>query len=204
LATLHFYATSDDLRNLLQFVYTETDFRVFEAYSRVNHDLREFIDLTDFDRERPADASHGKLHLDLISPSVSDGPEIIQFKLNESAGGGIRSRVQDPSAARIVEGGIRRDIEGKPLYWTDFAHWSEKGARQRANYSDERLDQINWRELERLSRRLVRQIKVKVAVAKYHSRPILPDAFRQMESGLNLWRGPGLLDKHSEEITRLR
>ena len=169
----------------------------------MNKELREFRDLSEFDLERPADASNGRLHLLLVSPSVSSGPEIVRYELNESAGGGIRYRVQDPSAARIVEGGIRDDIEGEPLYWTEFAHWSEKGAWQRSNFSDEALEQIHWRELERLSRRIQRQISVKLAAAKHRSRPILQDAYLEMRDGLKLWIGPGLLDIDSSDIQQL-
>lgn len=37
-----FYATKDDLISLMDFIYSETDSRVFESISQFDNDLREF------------------------------------------------------------------------------------------------------------------------------------------------------------------
>jgi hypothetical protein len=199
-ASHHFYATRDDLHELLEFVYSQTDSRVFEAYSRINHEAREFRSLDDLRQQDPAAASHGKLHLRLCSPSVTTGPTFSRFELKAEVGGGYRVSVEDPSIIRIVEGGIRKDIAQAPLYWTEIASWNEAGARQRSLYSKAELDRIDWRELARLSNRIWRFIKDKLGVASLGPRPILRHTFSAMECGLKLWRGPGLVEAGSPEI----
>lgn len=201
MASIYFYATSADLGEVLEFLFKETDLRVFEAYSRVNHEVREFRSIEDLRTRDPAAASHGKLHLRLCSPSVTSGPTFRRFELNPEIGGGYRFSVEDPSIIRIVEGGIRNDIEQEPLYWSEIANWNEAGARQRSSHPDADLDQINWPELARLSSRIQRFIRGKLAAASFGSRPILRHAFSAMATGLKLWRGPGLLATDSPEIT---
>ena len=202
MASLHFYATTKDLHDLVRFIYAETDCRVFEPYSRRNMVLREFETFDDFEIEDPAKASHGKLHLHFISPSVSTGPGYRRFELTEKAGGGYRYNIEDPSNIRLVEGGIRNDIEGEPLYWTEIACWSAKGAWQRSNFADDILEAIDWKELEKISRKILYHVRSRMAVAKYLSRPILADAYQQMENGLKLWRGPGLIDISDSSIQK--
>lgn len=203
MSSLSFFASTDDLRELIRFVFDETDLRVFEAYSRVNHELREFRNLEELDRERPTDSSHGRLHLRMFSPSVTQGPEIVEFELTESAGGGVRRKVEDPSQIQIVQQGVREVAAGEALFPSDIANWNEKGAYQRSAYPDEQLEQIDWRELERLSRRLIYRIRKKMAVAKFNGQPILPDVYRQMENGLKLWCSASLVDLQSDKVERL-
>lgn len=193
MASIYFYATRTDLLEVLEFLFAETDVRVFEAYSRLNQTVREFGSIEDLRAQDPAAASHGKLHLRLCSPSVTSGPAFRRFELNPGVGGGYRFSVEDPSIIRIVEGGIRSDIEQEPLYWSEIANWNEAGARQRSAYSDADLDQINWQELVRLSSRIQRFIRSNLTAASFGTRPILRHAFEEMAVGLKVWRGPGCL-----------
>lgn len=199
MASLLFYATPKDHRDIVRFVYEETDCQIFEPYSRVNEELRRFADLRDFDVENPAVASHGRLYLALISPSVTSGPEVQQYELNKSVGGGFRYKIQEPGVISLQEGGIK-SIEGGPLDWSNIGHWSEKGAWQRSTFSAEMLKEVNWKELERVSRKVRYHISNRLAVAKHRSKPILSDAYRQMGEGLTLWVGPGLQDIEFSEI----
>ena len=200
MASIYFYATRTDLLEVLEFLFAETDVRVFEAYSRVNHEVREFSSIEDLRTQDPAAASHGKLHLRFCSPSVTTGPTFRRFGLNPEVGGGYRFSVEDASVIRIVEGGVRNDIEQEPLCWSEIANWNEAGARQRSSYSAADLDQINWSELVRLSNRIQRFIRGRLAAATFGTRPILRHAFQEMAAGLKLWRGPGLLAVGSHEI----
>ncbi len=199
MASLQFYATPNDHREIVRFVYEETDCQVFEPYSRVNEELRCFANLQSFDSENPAEASHGLLYLALISPSVTSGPVIQKYKLNESAGGGFRYKIAQPGVISLQEGGIK-DIEGSPLDWSDIGHWSEKGAWQRSSFPDAMLEAVNWKELERVSRKVRYHISNRLAVAKHRSRPILSDAYLKMRDGLCIWIGPGSHDIESGEI----
>src|SRR5436309_13201002 len=42
MASIDFYALKDDIRQLVYFIFEETDLRIFESYSEYDKDLREF------------------------------------------------------------------------------------------------------------------------------------------------------------------
>jgi hypothetical protein len=199
-ASIYFYATRADLLDVLEFVFSKTDIRVFEAYSRVNQAVREFSSVEDLKVQDPAAASFGKLHLRLCSPSVTSGPTFRRYELNAKIGGGYRFSVEDPSIIRVVEGGIRHDIEQEPLDRSEIANWNEAGARQRSLYTGADLDQIDWQELVRLSRRLQRYIRGDLTAANLGAKPILRHAFEEMSQGLKILCGPGLVGASSPEI----
>ena len=199
MASLQFYATPNDIRDIVRFVYEETDCQIYEPYSRVNKELRCFANQQTFDAENPAAASHGRLYLALLSPSVTSGPEIQKYELSESAGGGFRYKIAQPGVISLQEGGIQ-NVEDRSLDWSSVGHWSEKGAWQRSSFPDEMLEAVNWRELERISRKIRYHVSNRLAVAKHRSRPILEDAYRQMQDGLRLWIGPGSQGIESDEI----
>lgn len=54
-------------------------------------------------------------------------------------------------------------LQGRPHYLAQdslnlshFTHWNEKGALQRANYSDDDITEVNWKEFTSLSGKLHR------------------------------------------------
>jgi hypothetical protein len=65
--------------------------------------------------------------------------------------------------------------------------WSEIGARQRSIYSEDFLNEVNWKVFRSTVSRLQRTLK-KSAPAKLRSYPIMEDAFEKLRRGqLELW-----------------
>ena len=52
--------------------------------------------------------------------------------------------------------------------------------------------------MRRVSGKIQRHIKNKLAVAKVRTRPVLPAAYEGLNDSLTLWAGPGVVDKSSD------
>ena len=182
MASIDFYALKDDIRGLVHFIFEETDLHIFESYSEYDSELREFRSIDELSAAFSLGVDthgHGKaVLLQLWSPSVMQNVafERIALKL---AGHSFRYRVSGVGLIQLYFGG---EHEGA-ITDSHYGHWSEAGARQRAAGD---VDAVDWRALSRLSGRIRRHIRNKMAVAKVRSRPILPAAFAALQRGLGL------------------
>lgn len=72
---------------------------------------------------------------------------------------------------------------------TAISYWTEKGARQRSMFSEDLIDQVDWRQLHTVVARLERRIKSE-APAKLRASPVMSDAFDGFRKGeIKLWYG---------------
>ena len=197
MAQLDFYALSSDIEQILAFVFDQTDCRVFEAYSRPGRKLREFRTLDELQESDFLEANHGRYFLRLLSQSIKVDPIIREFILTKT--GQSRQEVNSPGMFQIVEG-HRLDAQNDALSWSTFGHWNEAGAKQRSNYPDDLLESVDWKAMRRVSGKIQRHIKNKLAVAKIRTRPILPAAYEGLNDSLTLWAGPGVVDKSSDRL----
>lgn len=182
---------------VLEFVFEQTDCRVFESYSRPDCELREFSSLESLRESDLLEANHGRYFLRLLSRTINCEPIIREFTLTKT--GQTRQEVSGPGMYQIVEG-HRLDTESDALSWSTFGHWNEAGAKERSNFPDELLESVDWKRMRRISGQIQRHIKNKLAVAKIRTRPILPDAFRGLDETLTLWAGPGVVNKASDRL----
>ena len=194
---LDFYALRDDIEQVLAFVFDETDCRVFEAYSRPGHKLREFLTLSELRESDYLEANHGRYFVRLLSQSINADPIIREFTLTKT--GQFRQEVNSPGMFQIVEG-HRLRFKNDALNWSTFGHWSEAGAKQQSHYPDDLLESIGWEAMRRVSEKIQRHIKSTLAVAKLRTRPILPAAHEGLSVNLTLWAGPGVVDKSSDYL----
>ena len=197
MAQLDFFALRSDIERVLAFVFDQTDCRVFEAYSRPGHKLREFENLSDLRESDFLEANHGRYFVRLLSRSVGVDPIIREFTLTKT--GQFRQEVNSPGMFQIVEGHLI-DTENDALSWSTFGHWNEAGAKQRSNYPDDLLEAVDWKTMRRISGQIQRHIKNKLAVAKIRTRPVLPAAFEGLSDSLTLWAGPGVVDRSSDRL----
>ncbi|MEO0574355.1 MAG: hypothetical protein AAF004_02745 [Pseudomonadota bacterium] len=197
MAQLDFYALRSDIETILEFVFEQTDCRVFESYSRPSHELREFSSLDSLRGSDFLEANHGRYFLRLLSKSINCEPIIREFTLTKT--GQKRQEVNGPGMFQIDEG-HRLDTQGDALSWSTFRHWNEAGAKQRSSFPDELLETVDWKRMRRISGQIQRHIRNKLAVAKIRTRPILPDAFRVLDESQFLWAGPGVVAKGSDRI----
>ena len=182
-----FYAVPSDFEPILRFIFEAMDCRVFEAYSRFDHDLREFSRLEEF-----VDSTHSKLG-DCSNDKLSSSLMLWPFKASDQVR--IR-RIELSPAARL--GKHRHAVEGwglislqlgglaeTELHPSHTNHNSENRAKKWADtYKDTMGDPSawNWDIVTRTSAKLNRHIR-SLATAKIGSRPVLPAAKEALDAG---------------------
>jgi hypothetical protein len=182
MASIDFYALKEDIRGLVHAIFEESDIRMFESYSRYDSELREFRSFDELSAAFSLGSdAHGNGHavtLQLWSPSIMPSVEFERITL-KMAGHSFRYRISGVGLIQLYFGGEHEGI----ITDSHYGHWSEAGARQRATGD---VDAVDWSALSRLSGRIQRHIRSKMAVAKVRGRPILPAAFAALQSGLGL------------------
>lgn len=182
MASIDFYAVRDDIRELVHFIFEKTDARVLESYSEYDAELREFRSFDELSSAfRLGSDPHGKgqaVLLQLWFPSAMYDVELERIPL-KVAGHSFRYRVSGVGLVQLYLGGE----SGGVVTESHYGHWSEAGARQRATGN---IDIVDWSALSRISGRIQRHIRSKLAVAKVRGRPILPAAFAALQGGMGL------------------
>lgn len=179
MATLDFFGVREDLVDLLNFIYSETDCVVYESYSLYDAVLRRFTAVQELDAAYPIGSDpHGNGHailLQLHSPSVAATPNIQRFSL-VVPGHRFRHRVEGAGLMQLYLGGAYDESISR----SHFGHWSEAGAKERCLYP---ADGVNWQLHRSLSGKIQRHIKNHLAGAKVWGRYILTHAFSELQSG---------------------
>ncbi len=197
MAQLNFYAVCSDIELVLDFIFEHTDCRVFEAYSRPARQLREFSSLADIWESDVLAVNHGRYFLRMVPEGVGTKPIINTFTLKKT--GEKRSEINAPAMFQINQGGPG-GFNSQAIVTSTFSHWNEAGAKQRSIYASSLLRKTDWKHMRRVSGRIHRHIKNKLAVAKVGFQPVLPGAFEQLGESLFLADGPKSLSKDSPEL----
>jgi hypothetical protein len=199
MANVDFYALREDLRSLLHFICEETDLRVFESYSEPDAVLREFRSFHELSEafEIGVDKhGHGSnVKLQLWSPGVTKDVNIVRFDLKPTKRRPhkFRHKIFGVGLIQLHLGGRFKNL----ITDSHYGHWNEAGARQR---SCGNADAVDWKSMSRLSGRIQRHIRNKMAVAKVMGRPILPSAFEEVRRGAEVWFGYTTFHEKSPEI----
>jgi hypothetical protein len=200
MASIDFYALKEDIRGLVHAVFEESDLRVFESYSQYDSEIREFRSFDELSAAFSLGSDpHGNGHavtLQLWSPSVMPRVEFERITL-KMAGHSFRYRIAGVGLIQLYFGGEHEGI----ITDSHYGHWSEAGARQRAAGD---VDAVDWSALSRLSGRIQRHIRNKMAVAKVRGRSILPGAFTGLQRGLSLRYSSLQIHADSPDIQLLR
>lgn len=179
MASLHFYALSDDARQLLDFIYSETDVVVYELASRPNCELRRFNSV---DEVVDAFGLGGcrTAHLQLWSPSVMASPIIERIEVTKVPEPYFRYDIKGVGLIQLYLNGLREGV----IHYSEFAHWNEAGARARCALP---MSDCDWPALRKLSGKIQRRIQGKLAAAKFRACPVLHQAFAMLQQGHGLW-----------------
>ena len=188
MANLDFFAARADQVALLDFLFAETDVRVFESYSAFGLELREFFSASDVERacalgEDPHGTGSAVL-LQLWSSSVMDELTTRRLNLDPVKCGGhtFRHTIEGGGLIQLYFGGIR----GTVLTKSHFGHNSQKRAEAWGVATG-----VNWDALMRLSHRIQYHIRNRLAVAKLPGRPVLEEALRLVKEGYTLKEAAG-------------
>ncbi|MCA0902212.1 hypothetical protein [Microbulbifer agarilyticus] len=198
MAQLDFYANSSDIIEVIDYMFDLSPMKLFEAYSRKDHEIREFKSSKDILESSHIEDNHGGVFVRGWWESVTSKPHIKKFGLNPSVGE-FRESVEGVGTFQLLQG-RPHDLADNALKLSSFTHWTEKGAFQRANYSDEEVCEVNWKEFKSLSGKLHRHIRNSLFQAKLFKRPILKGAHLDLENGGTLFGQPGVYTIGSKEI----
>lgn len=191
MANLDFYAVGDDLRDLVEYIFAETDIVMYELASEFDKEARQFRSLSEVEAVFHL-GTYRAGDLQLWSPSVMERPVIRRIDLIRVPGHSFRYAVEGAGLIQLYLDGV----QGGVVYHTHFGHWSEAGARKRSINS---ADDCDWRLLAKLSGRIQRYIQGRAA-ARLHSCPILRQCFAEVQQGAGLQFGPGIHHANSKGI----
>lgn len=180
MAQLDFFGLDEDFYKLMQFVFSETDLIVYEAYSRIDHEIRKLGSVDDL-RSTAHERQGGCFLLRSWSPTVTNSPIFRTFKLCPDIGC-YRTVLEGSGLMQFAQGGI----ESGRLHFSHFSHWNEAGALQRSALSTEDID---WPAMRLISGRIHRHVRNKLAVAKLNSASVLPGAYEALGPSLGIWYG---------------
>lgn len=183
MSSLGYFAARSDHEAVIQFLLASTDVRIFESYSVVGRELREFrsfAELVDaFGIGLDPKGYGASAILQLWSPSVEATLRIERIELDPTCCDGetFRFRLDGAGLIQLCLGGLC----GKVVTKSHYAHFSEAGARRW-----EKEGGIDWTALKRLSNRIQYHIRNRLAIARVAGRPVLPEACRYARSGYEL------------------
>ena len=177
-----FFAARDDLVDVFRFVYTETDCRVFETYSRFDEKRREFPDLEAIASLRELGEGTG-LQLGLWSPASGPKPVERRVDLNPGAVPGHTHRyvTEGCSIITLQCGGVRLDtLEATHMVW-----WTKASALKKA-HPELGAHSVDWPVLGGLARRIRAHIDRRLSRARANRLPVLGHAADLARQGVRL------------------
>lgn len=192
MANLDFYALGGDLRDLVRFLFSDTDIVIFEMSSQFDCEARQFRSLADLESAFQLGAYRAG-ELQLWSPSVMARPVFRRITLAGVPGHAFRFAVEGAGLMQLYLSGIQEGV----LFHSHFGHWNEAGARQRSMHP---AGDCDWQALRKLSARIQRHIRNRLSSARLGSRPVLRECFAAVQQGAGLWLGPDVHHAGSKMI----
>jgi hypothetical protein len=172
--------------------------KLFEAYSLIDHGMREFKSSKDILASSHIEDNHGGIFVRGWWESVTSNPFVKTVDLNPSIGK-YRQSLEGVGTFQLLQGRLH-DLVDNALNLSRFTHWNEKDALQRANYSDNDVLEVNWAEFKSLSGKLHRHLRNQMFKAKLFKRPILKGAYSDLQNGSKLFGQPEIYSWDSAEI----
>jgi hypothetical protein len=180
---LDFFAVREDLELVLDFVYSETDARVFESYSEPGCELREFRSVDELVAAYPLGedpAGNGSaILLMLWSPSVMRDLSVSRIALDprHCNGHAFRHRVDGAGLIAFYPGGL----SGRVITRTQVGHQSQARAAQW-----DAAGGVDWAALKALGGRIAHHVRRRLAIGKAGGACVLPAAMRLAAAGHEL------------------
>jgi hypothetical protein len=197
-AQLDFYANSSDVLEVIDYMFELSPMKLFEAYSLIDHGMREFKSSKDILASSHIEDNHGGIFVRGWWESVTSNPFVKTVDLNPSIGK-YRQSLEGVGTFQLLQGRLH-DLVDNALNLSRFTHWNEKDALQRANYSDNDVLEVNWAEFKSLSGKLHRHLRNQMFKAKLFKRPILKGAYSDLQNGSKLFGQPEIYSWDSAEI----
>jgi hypothetical protein len=183
MSTSFFFATDHDLLQLAGVLLSDPGVCIFERASRPDMPNRQF-DTVDSVRLMFED-TYAHFSVWAQRTGAAPKPRLITFnsETQRRLGAKGRTNLESPSLIDIW----RNNFQMGCLSASSLKFWTEKGAYQRSIYPEAVLNEVDWKALRSVTGGIQRTIK-KLSPARMRAYPIMPDAFRRVQSdGLALW-----------------
>ena len=186
--TYDFFADQSDKINLLDFLFRETDLKVFDLASPYGQEISEYKStdeiVSKFDLENGGQSS---ATFQLWTQRFGGDILFRKVDLNPKHCGGhtFRYSTDGWGLIQLYFGGRKDNV----LFHSHIGHFNEKGALkwESSNHFNGRVDKWNWKEVEQTSRKLKNQIHNKIGIRKIGSYGVLPGADKLSGDGIKLW-----------------
>ncbi len=186
--TYDFFANKTDKINLLDFIFKETDLKVFDLASPFEQEISEYKStdeiLSKFDLENGGQSSATfqlwakRFGGDILFRKVDLNPKYCE-------GHTFRYSTDGWGLIQLYFGEQKDNV----LFHSHIGHFNEKGALkwEETNHFNGKVDKWNWKEIEQASRKLKNQIYNKLVIKKIGSYGVLPGADKLSDDGIKLW-----------------
>ena len=186
--TYDFFATKSDKINLLDFIFKETDLRLFDLASSYGQEVSEYKSTEEialkFDLENGGQSS---MTFQLWTQRFGGDILFRKIELNPKHCNGYTFRYSTDGwgLIQLYFGGQKDNI----LFCSHIGHFNEKGALkwEDNNHFNGKVDKWIWKEIEKTSRKLKNQIHNKASVRKIGQYSVLPGADKISNEGIKLW-----------------
>src|SRR5687768_2865752 len=118
MANLDFYALADDLRDLIQFLLSDTDVIIYEKSSEYDQLARAFRSLSEIEGAFSL-GTFRSAYLQLWSPSVMVEPVFRRIELTAVPGYSFRYAVEGSGLIQLYFDGIQEGV----IYHSHYGHW---------------------------------------------------------------------------------
>jgi hypothetical protein len=172
-----FYALKEDCYEVLEFIFAQPGWALYELYSEWDKPVRAFDSVASVRDAFPVvqEATHFRLY----APTMRGGVQYRRIDLNPGAvpGASFRYSTEGWGLIQVYFG----DLRDRQLSNSHTNHNTEIRARNWSATSSELgdVEEWDWPGVAKVSGRLVRYIH-KLGVSKYGSRPVLPGAHRSL------------------------
>lgn len=182
-----FFASATDKQNILDFIFEETNLRIFDSYSDYDQEITEYkntkeiISKFQIDKEKHLPAKFNLWSSDF-------GNEILfrKIELNPkySKGHSFRFASNGWGLIQLYFEELKADF----LKYSHLGHFNQKGALSKKDTSDfmGSVDKWDWKRIELTARKLKYHIQNKLAVKKVGSFGILAGANMLEQNGIKL------------------
>ena len=184
----NFYAGEIDKKELLEFIFVETDLRLFDLGSTYGEEICEYKSVSEivnkFDLKKGGTFA---TTFQMWSHRHEGEPLFRRVKLDPSRckGHTFRYSTDGWGMIQLCFGGIKN----KKLYQSHIGHFNEKDAlkNQSMNHFNGKVEQWNWEEIIKTSRKLKYQIHNKMAVDRIGSIGVLKEASGMRDKHFRLY-----------------
>ena len=186
--TYDFFANKSDKINLLDFIFRETDLKIYDLASPYGQEISEYKTTdeieTKFDLENGGQSS---ATFQLWTPRFGGDIFFRKVDLNPKYCNGhtFRYSTDGWGLIQLYFGGQKDNV----LFHSHIGHFNEKGALkwQDTNQVNGSVDKWNWKIIEQTSRKLKNQIHNKLATKKIGSYGVLQGADILSNGETKLW-----------------